>query len=74
MSQVWKRVRKVSGKYTPTPQPVLRVNEETIADGTEVANTIVEKFADITSDPPCVPLLYGVSWKMRRVMDWTSRS
>lgn len=48
MSKVWKRVRRISGKYTPTPPPVLNINGTVVAEGVAVANTIGESFAHVS--------------------------
>ncbi|XP_069950873.1 uncharacterized protein [Cherax quadricarinatus] len=40
MSAVWKKVRKLSGKYSPDPAPVLRVAGVDIANPLDVANEI----------------------------------
>nr|XP_053628180.1 uncharacterized protein LOC128685670 [Cherax quadricarinatus] len=40
MSAVWKKVRKLSGKYSPDPAPVLRVAGIDIANPLDVANEI----------------------------------
>lgn len=48
MSQVWKRVHKIAGKYTPSPPPVLNVNGVTVADSAGVANTLAEAFAGVS--------------------------
>ncbi len=49
MFQVWKRVRKVSGKFTPSPPPVLNVNGQTVAGSMEVVEALAETFVGVSS-------------------------
>ncbi|KAK3880695.1 hypothetical protein Pcinc_014851 [Petrolisthes cinctipes] len=47
LTQVFRRVRKIAGKFTPSPAP--KVNGIKIMDGLTVANTIAEAFAKVSS-------------------------
>ena len=48
LSTVWKKIRKIAGKYIPSQPPVLKVNGNTITDPHEVANTFANHFANIS--------------------------
>ena len=40
LTQVWQRIQRISGKYQPTPTPVLTFGDNTITDPKEVADKI----------------------------------
>jgi len=48
-SKVWKKIQKISGKYSPTPQPILEVNGNIVTDPTQVANMIGTSLAETSS-------------------------
>ena len=48
-AEVWLKIRKIAGKFTPHPPPVLKVNGELIADDKLVANAFADHFAKISS-------------------------
>ena len=54
-SAVWRKLKKVSGKYTPTPPPVLKVNNQLIANATEVSNALAEHFAKVSEKSVLAP-------------------
>ena len=41
-SVMWQKIRKIAGKFTPSPPPVLKVNGNYIADAQEVSNIFSE--------------------------------
>ena len=45
MSQVFKRVWKIGGKFSPGPPPVLNVNGDKLYNNQAVANTLAETFS-----------------------------
>ena len=49
MLQVFKRVRKIVGKFSPGPSPVLNVNRNKVSDGQAVANTLAETFSFVST-------------------------
>ena len=44
-SKLWKRIRKVSGKYIPKPHPILKQGNNTITSKEEVAEIFAENYA-----------------------------
>ena len=48
-SQVFKRVRKKAGNFSPGPLPGLNVNGDKVSDGQAVANTLAETFSFVSS-------------------------
>ncbi len=49
LSAVWREVHKLSGKHPPVNAPVLKVQNTTIADPVNVANTLGSHFSQISS-------------------------
>ena len=47
--EVWKKVRKLCGRYVPSPLPHLKVGNKLITDNEEVANKLGEHFSNISS-------------------------
>ena len=73
MSQVFKRVRKIAGKFSPGPPPVLNVNGDKVSDRQAVANTLAETFCFVssrTSKSPAVRRQFGVD--ETRQLDFSS--
>ena len=48
LSLVWKKIRKIAGKYIPSQPPVLKINGTNIADTKVVADTFADHFANIS--------------------------
>ena len=46
---VWKKIRKLQGKFVPTPLPTLKVNNSLVTDPNDVAEALGKHFADISS-------------------------
>ena len=46
---VWNKIRKLSGKFVPSPLPSLKVNNVLISDPREVSEKLGEHFANISS-------------------------
>ena len=55
LSEVFNRVRKVSGKFSPAPPPVLSHAGDTIADPQAVADLFVDHFASVSRRDPNGP-------------------
>ena len=47
--KVWQKIRKLSGKFTPTPLPNLKINDSLITDPKEVSERLGEHFSNISS-------------------------
>ena len=43
--EIWKKIGKLRGKYTQSPQPILKWNDQMISDPIEVGNLLAESFA-----------------------------
>ena len=51
LHKVWKKVQKISGKFSPTPLPILRSNDGTyISEPLAVASSIASAFAGVSKD------------------------
>ena len=48
-SDVWKKIRKLQGKFVPTSMPVLKVNERYVSDPKCVAESLAKHFANVSS-------------------------
>ena len=46
---VWRKIRKLSGKFVPSPLPTLKINNNLITDPGEVANSLGKHFSDVSS-------------------------
>ena len=46
---VWRKIRKLSGKFVPSPLPTLKINNNLITDPGEVANTLGKHFSEVSS-------------------------
>ena len=44
---IWKKIRKLSGKFTPSPTPCLKINGDIITNPNEVANKLGEHFSEV---------------------------
>ena len=45
VSSIWKKIGKIAGKFTPNPPPVLKVNNNKIADAKDISNKLGDHFA-----------------------------
>ena len=48
-SQIWKRIRKIDGKYIPRPLPILKVGQDMKTLPGEVANIFADYYASIST-------------------------
>ena len=46
---VWRKIKKLSGKFVPPPSPTLKVNDNLVTDPTEVANALGDHFSNVSS-------------------------
>ena len=49
LSLVWNRIRKLQGKFSPSPLPILRVDDLLFSDAGDVAETFGRHFSNISS-------------------------
>ena len=49
LSVVWRKVRKLSGKFIPSPLPTLKINDTLVTEPSEVAENLGRHFSDISS-------------------------
>ncbi|KAK3883723.1 hypothetical protein Pcinc_011980 [Petrolisthes cinctipes] len=72
LTQVFRRVCKMAGKFSPSSPPVLKVNGIKIMDGLTVANTMAEAFAKVSSrDSRPLSVRHELRAKERTVLDFT---
>ena len=45
---IWKKIRKIVGKYTPNAPPVLKVNDQYISNAADVSNIFAGHFAKVS--------------------------
>ena len=45
---IWKKIRKIAGKYIPSPPPVLKINNQHISNPLDVSNIFAEHFANVS--------------------------
>lgn len=48
-SQIWNRIRKLQGKFTPSPLPILKMGNNYISDPKQVADILGSHFSNISS-------------------------
>ena len=46
---VWRKIRKLTGKFVPSPIPKLRINDNLISDPDKVANELGKHFSGVSS-------------------------
>ena len=49
LSLVWNRIRKLQGKFVPSPLPILKVNGLLLSDACEVAEAFARHFSNVSS-------------------------
>ena len=55
LSQIWNKVRKITGKFTPRSLPVLQINDNQISDPKLVSNAFADHFARVSHKNPNAP-------------------
>ena len=48
-SEVWNKIRKLQGKFVPSPLPILHVNGNEVSDPKAVADELARHFANVSS-------------------------
>ena len=46
---IWRKIRKLSGKFVPSPSPTIKINDVLISDPEEVAERFANHFSEISS-------------------------
>ena len=46
---VWRKIKKLSGKFVPSPPPTLKVDNQLLTESLEVAEALGKHFADVSS-------------------------
>ena len=54
-SAVWRKLRKVAGKFTPSSPPVLTVNNQLVTSAAEVSNALADHFASVSQKSGMAP-------------------
>ena len=72
-SVIWQKIRKIAGKFTPSPPPVLKVNGNYITDAQEVSNIFAEHFACVSRKCEEAPGYRHRHREEHRSIDFTSR-
>ena len=55
ITQIWQRVRKMKGKYTPASSPVLSIDGNSVAEPARVAEHFANQFASISRPDVATP-------------------
>ena len=58
LSQIWNKVRKIAGKFTPSPLPVLQLDSNQISEPELVSNAFAEHFAKVSHKNRDAPYFY----------------
>ena len=72
LTEVWTKVRKISGKYIPTPSPVIQYNNQTIHNPIDVSEAFAEHFAKISSKNPSSMYFQQRSQEENRELNFTA--
>ena len=72
LTLVWKKVRKIAGKYVPCKPPVLKINNVKVADPQMVADALANHFADVSKKSENKP--YASHWQREehKLIDFTT--
>ena len=71
-SSVWRKVRKIAGKFIPHPPPVLKENGELITGNADVSNILAKHFANISSKSETSPGYQYRSREELKLLDFTT--
>ena len=72
LSEVWSKIRKITGKYVPSPPPVLKRNGDILADPEQVSEAFADHFAKVSSKNPNLPFHHERMQEESRVLDFTA--
>ncbi len=73
ITQVWKRVKKIQGKYSPLTPQVLRINGNTVSESQEVATAFADHFFNVCRRDPSAPFFNDRQLQERSGLDFRSR-
>ena len=73
ISEVWKKVKKIAGKYVPTPPPIIKVNNTLTSETQDVSNLFVDHFAEVSSKSPNSLFYQYRLTEEQRNIDFTTR-
>ena len=73
LSVVWKKVRKIAGKYIPSQPPVLKINGINVADTQVVADTFANHFANVSKKDNNKPYANYRNLEESRKIDFTAQ-
>ncbi len=55
LDMVWKKIKKISGKFSPSTLPVLHTGGDFVSDPVAVGSVMAEYFASVSSRDPSKP-------------------
>jgi ribonuclease HI len=73
ISQVWKRVSKIQGKYSPPRPPVLKIGNTLVADSKKVATAFAEQFYSVSKKDPTRLYSEYRNQQERQLLDFNSQ-
>lgn len=72
-SKIWKKIKKLSGKFVPSPLPSLKINDVIITDPNEVAAKFGEHFSNISNPNKYSPKFQRIR-NSRTIPNFTSNN
>ena len=72
LSEVWNKIRKITGKHVPSPPPVLKINGNVLANPEEVSEAFASHFAKVSSKNPSSPYHHQRIQEENKVLDFTA--
>ena len=67
LPEVWNKIRKISAKYIPSPQPVIRINDYVIADPKDASEAFATHFAKVSSKKKSPLIINNASMRKTRI-------
>lgn len=50
LNKIWQKTKKIAGKFTQSPSPILKINDQIIDSKDDVANKLAETFANVSDE------------------------
>ncbi|XP_076057241.1 uncharacterized protein LOC143034778 [Oratosquilla oratoria] len=72
MTLVWAKIKKIAGKFKPSPPPVLKINGLFVSDPKTVSEAFARHFAKVSSKNPDSPYYQLRSNEEARCLDFTA--
>ena len=72
LSEVWNKIRKITGKYVPTAPPVLKINGNLVTKPEDVSEAFANHFAKVSSKNPDSPYCQERIQEENKILDFTS--